>query len=170
MACMTRRELHCYDYVNQPYEAVRTTLLADPLGLFTRATSPSGVSAGAELHVTLGALDVAAEVAIAVRDVVETRAHDRAVTQIDFSWRAVRHPGLFPTMTACLRCYELSPTETQLEITGSYEPPLGITGQAVDAIAMHRVAETSVANFVRDVASFLRRTMQDAQVVREARA
>jgi hypothetical protein len=167
---MTRRELHCYDYVNQPYEAVRATLLANPLGVFTRATSPSSVDNGAELHVKVGALDVSAEVAIEVRDVVETRAHDRAVTQIDFTWHAVRHPHLFPTMTAFVRCFELSPTETQLEVSGSYEPPLGITGQAVDALAMHRVAEESVKNFVRDIANYLRRTMQGAQDLREARA
>jgi len=144
---MTRPELHCFDYVNHPYEAVRSALLADP---------PAVLAHAAALHAKLGPIDVGAPVAIEVRDIVETRAHDRAVTQIGFTWRAVNHPGLFPTMTAYLRAYQLSPTETQLEITGSYDPPLGVAGKAVDALAMHKVAEESIANFVRDVANYLR--------------
>jgi len=167
---MTRPELHCYDYVNHPYEAVRSALLADPVTLFAQATSPSSVDKGPELHVKLGVIDVAAEVAVEVRDIIEARAHDRASTQINFTWRATRHPGLFPVMTGTLRCYGLSPTETQLEVAGTYEPPLGVAGQAADALALHRVAEASIANFVHDIANYLRRTMTETQVAREARA
>ena len=149
---MTRPELHCYDYVNHPYEAVRSALLADPRAVLAHATS---------LHAKLGPVDVGTEVEIEVRDIIETRAHDRAVTQIDFTWRASKHPGLFPTMTAYLRCYVLSPSETQLEVSGTYEPPLGVAGKAVDALAMHKLAEESIANFVRDVANYLRGAMTE---------
>ncbi|HWO17337.1 MAG TPA: hypothetical protein VNO30_01130 [Kofleriaceae bacterium] len=52
--------------------------------------------------------------------------------------------------------YALTPNDTQLDLVGFYEPPLGILGVAVDAIAMHRIAEESVRGFVQDVAMFLR--------------
>jgi hypothetical protein len=59
-------------------------------------------------------------------------------------------------MRATLTVYPLTPTETQLDLAGTYDPPLGVLGEAVDAIAMHRIAEQSVTGFVRDVAAFLR--------------
>ena len=59
-------------------------------------------------------------------------------------------------LRASLTIYPLAAGETQLALEGTYDPPLGWIGDAIDAIAMHRVAEESVAGFVRDVAAYLR--------------
>ena len=158
----SRHELHAYDYVNHPYEAVRGALLADPLGTFQRATS-AAASKSAELHAKLGAIEVGAEVAIKVVAIEDARSpNDGAATNLVIEWSAVRRPELFPTMRATLSVYALTPTETQLDFTGTYDPPLGILGDAVDALAMRQVAKESVAGFIQEVARFLRASVSGA--------
>jgi hypothetical protein len=158
-------DLAAYDYVNHDYAHVRSAVLADPLALFRRATS-SGASA--ELHARLGAIELGAEIDIVVRAVSERRADfERPTTNLVIEWRAERNPGLFPVMQATFSLYPLSPTETQLELAGRYDPPLGVVGGAVDAMALHRFAKASVQRFVRDVAQTLRRELSMAAAVCE---
>ena len=47
-------------------------------------------------------------------------------------------------------------TETQLDFLGRYDPPLGIVGDAMDALVGRRIAEASVHRFIGDVARYLR--------------
>ena len=68
-------------------------------------------------------------------------------------------PRLFPFMKAELAIYPLTSTETQLDFSGAYEPPLGALGKAMNAVAGHRLAEASVHRFVNDVAGYLRTTL-----------
>jgi len=158
---MTRRhELRCYDYVNHPHEQVRDALSADALGIFERATRSAVARAtdlGAELRVRIGAVEIATDVEIQILTVADARSpDDQPATRIDLTWRSRRKPGLFPEMTGALWAYALAPRETQIELIGTYDPPLGLLGEAIDAIAMHRIAEASVQRFVGDVAAFLR--------------
>lgn len=158
---MTRRhELRCFDYVNRPYRAVHDALAANALEIFERATRSAADHAndlGAELRVRIGAIEIAADVAITITAVSPDRSPaNQPATRIDLAWKSRRSPGLFPEMTGSLWAYALSPHETQIEFTGTYDPPLGLFGDAIDAIALHRIAEDSVQKFVNDVASFLR--------------
>ena len=68
-------------------------------------------------------------------------------------------PSLFPFMKAELAIYPLTATETQLDFSGLYEPPLGAVGKALNAIAGHRIAEVAVHKFVNDVAGYLRESL-----------
>jgi hypothetical protein len=68
-------------------------------------------------------------------------------------------PSLFPFMKAELAIYPLTRTETQLDFSGLYEPPLGTVGKAVNAIIGRRIAEVSVHSFVDDVAGYLRQAL-----------
>lgn len=152
------RELHCSDYVHQPYDAVRDTLLADPRAIAHRATSTSAATAaGSVLRVTVGAIELAAEIEIEIlgdspgRSPTHQPAHVLAL-----AWSAPRRPGWFPEMRATLTMYAVSPMETQLDFDGTYRPPLGVFGAAVDALALHRFAEASIAGFLHEVAWFLR--------------
>jgi hypothetical protein len=158
---MTKRhELRCFDYVNHPYDQVNEALSANALAIFERATRSAADRAndvGAELHVRLGAVEIAADIAIEVTEVAGGRSPaNQPATRLDLTWKSRRSPGLFPAMTGSLWAYALSPRETQLELTGSYDPPLGLLGDAIDAIALHRIAEESVRRFITDVASYLR--------------
>jgi hypothetical protein len=58
-----------------------------------------------------------------------------------------------------LSAWPLSSTETQLEITGEYRPPLGMVGQAMDAALGHRIAEASVHSFLEDVVEQMKRDL-----------
>ena len=158
---MTRRhELRCFDYVNQPYQAVHDALSANALAIFERATHSAADHAsdlGAELRVRIGAIEIAADVEIAIASIGSARSPaNQPATRIDLSWKSRRSPGLFPEMAGSLWVYALAPRETQLEFLGSYDPPLGLFGDAIDAIALHRIAEASVQRFVNDIASYLR--------------
>jgi len=167
-AMTKQHELHAYDYVNRRYDNVRDTLLADPLGVFKQATvasTRSGQSAGGELHGQVGPLDVGAEIEVDVLGFEETRSPSgRGVSKIGIAWKAAHRPGLFPTMRAELLVYPLTPTETQLELAGTYDPPFGVIGDMIDAAGMARLAEETVTNFIHAVASYLRGPASAAKV------
>lgn len=54
-------------------------------------------------------------------------------------------------MDATLTAYPLTPGETQLDLDGHYQPPLGTVGSALDSAAGHRIAEATVLRLLRDV-------------------
>jgi hypothetical protein len=154
-----RRELHSYEYVTAPYERVRDALAHDAPALFQRATVTAAARAQSlvsELRVTIGALEVGREIDIAVHSVKEELSPlGEKRTRIELTWAAAQNAGLFPSMRATLSVYPLSSTETQLDLEGRYEPPLGLVGTALDALIGHRVAEASVRRFVQDIAARL---------------
>jgi hypothetical protein len=160
-------EVRSYDYINHPYARVREALLADPAAIFsaaTRAAADRAQSVAAELRVTIGGIDVAAEIAVTIGRAVDetTGTFGDPVTKIPISWEAARNPRFFPLMHAVLSVYRLTSSETQLDFLGSYEPPLGAIGGAVDALVGHRIAEASVHRFVADVAQYLRHHLRAA--------
>ena len=158
------RKVHCYQYVNRPFEAVRELLRMRALEVFQRATTSASARAsavGASLHAGAGPIDVAVDVRIhlqAVRD-EEGVAGMSPVTRITLAWEAARATALFPIMKAELSFWPLTSSETQLEIEGAYEPPLGRVGDAADAALGHRVAEATVHRFLDDVVEQIRREL-----------
>lgn len=158
------KRIRCYDYVNHPYQAVRDVLCGDTIGVFrdaTRAASERTRSLESELSVNIGGVNVGTEITIQVHQVLERPGHGKtpAMTVIDLEWAAANLPGLFPLMRAELLVYPLTSTETQLELSGKYDVPLGVLGGAVDAVVGHRVAEASVDRFIKHVATFLRQSL-----------
>ncbi|MBL9016240.1 MAG: hypothetical protein JNL83_18780 [Myxococcales bacterium] len=151
-------ELHCFDYVNHDYASVREALLADPLAIFRAATTRGARdAANSELRVVVGAMELAAEIEIDIVSTWPSRSPlGKPAQAITLTWKSPRRPGWFPTMSATLTCYALSSTETELDFDGTYDPPLGVFGAAIDAVALHEFAERAVANFVKEVASYLR--------------
>lgn len=152
------REIRSFDYVNHPYPAVRQALVSDPAAIFraaTRAASSRAESVAAALRVNLAGLEVSTEIALSVGEIQETSGSS-PVTRVPVSWQAAHRPGLFPLMDAELSLYPLTPTETQLDFHGRYDPPLSVVGDAADALVGHRIAEASVHRFVADVAQYLR--------------
>jgi hypothetical protein len=154
------QHLRVFDYVNHPYASVRDALAADPLAVFQRATSAAAARADAlssELRASIGPIDVAADIAIRVLATEAAESPDGGeATRITLEWQAAKHPGLFPVMRAVLSVYALTSTETQLELEGDYQPPLGALGRVVDAAIGHRIAEASVHRFIEQVATHLR--------------
>jgi hypothetical protein len=157
-------EIRCYDYVNHPYEQVRDALTHDALVVFqsaTKAAASRARSVAAELRVDIGGIALEADIVIHVKNIEEKgpEAMSAPRTRLRLEWEAARMPGLFPFMQADLAIYPLTSTETQLDFSGVYQPPLGPLGKAVNAVVGHRIAEVSVHRFVSDVAGYLRQTL-----------
>src|SRR5690606_10339782 len=83
-------------------------------------------------------------------------------TVIDLEWKASKRPGLFPVMKAVLSIYPLTATETQLDLSGEYEVPLGKVGEVLDSVVGHRIVEATVHRFIKDVAAYLRSELSKA--------
>ena len=71
---------------------------------------------------------------------------------VPLSWTAEGPTALFPRMDADLMLATLGPDASQLSLRGSYRPPMGAVGRALDRMLMHRVAESSVKGFVDRIA------------------
>jgi len=149
------REVRCYDYVPAPFERVRDLLRADGVAIFSRATTTANERARAlvaTLRLNVGAVEVGVDVQLRVKGITdEVDANGDPRTRLAFAWEATPRAALFPTMDAVLSVYPLSPQETQLDLDGRYQPPLGSLGNALDATAGHRVAEATVLRLLRDV-------------------
>lgn len=160
----TGRRIRSYDYVNHPYELVCDTLKQNAVSVFnsaTKAAASRAESVAAELHVDFAGIGVKADIKILVKGIEETApdATSSAGTKLLLEWEATTLPRLFPLMQGQLFLYPLTSTETQLDFSGIYEPPLGAVGKTMNAIVGHRIAEVSVHRFVADVAAYLRHAL-----------
>jgi hypothetical protein len=79
-----------------------------------------------------------------------------AVTLLPIRWRAASHAGLFPALDGQLEIASIGNTITQIGISATYEPPLGLLGKIADRALMHRVAEITVKDFLDRVGEQLR--------------
>lgn len=159
-----RLEIRCYDYVNHPYERVCDALKKGALTVFQAATKSAAAraqSVASELHVDFGGIGVKTDIKIAVKRIEEKAGKSGAspVTRLVLEWEAAKMPRLFPLMKGELFIYPLTSTETQLDFSGVYKPPLGAVGKTMNAIVGHRIAEASVHRFVDDVAGYLRQNL-----------
>jgi hypothetical protein len=156
----TAHEIQAYEYVNRPYEAVGAVLRLDPLGIFQRATVSASVRAEAlatTLRANVGPVEFGADAVVEVTSVEEgPHAPLGPRTRLGLTWHASKRPELFPTMMATLDVYALGPEETQVDFHGSYRPPLGVVGAAVDALVGHRIAQATVHRFVKEITERLR--------------
>jgi hypothetical protein len=157
------REVRSYDYVNHPYERVRDALRRDALMVFQSATKTAvarAESVATELRVDFGGIGIKADVKVHIKNVEEkVDTIPAPTTHLLLEWEAATMPGLFPVMQAELSIYPLTPTETQLDFLGHYEPPFGAIGKAINAVVGYRIAEASVHSFVTDVAGYLRQAL-----------
>ena len=88
-----------------------------------------------------------------VRLVVGTPTKGPGRLTVPLYWTAEGPTALFPKMDADLMLATLGPDATQLSLQGSYTPPMGAVGRALDRMLMHRVAQSSVKGFVDRVAA-----------------
>lgn len=159
------QQIRSYDYVNHPFEQVRDALCKDPQRVFQAATKAAAARANSlasELRIDLAGIQLGADISITVKGTAHAPASGTGgpSTVIQLEWEAANRPHLFPFMKAQLSLYPLTATETQLDFSGVYEPPLGVLGSAVNALVGHRIAESSVHRFVADVAQHLRANLE----------
>jgi hypothetical protein len=157
---MSRANVRTFEYVNQPYEHIRDILLTNAAGILGTASKAAASRTGelaASLSVAIKGVEVSKDVTISIGAVREEKGPRRSpVTHVDLVWEAQGSPRLFPVMSADLMAYPLSATETQIDLRGHYDPPLGVLGDAIDLAVGHRVAEAAVHRFVGAVVERLR--------------
>lgn len=114
-----------------------------------------GFWAPAEAHAVLGAqLLPGTLVTRSVRIGFGPLLEDDEVMVLPVWWEDDEHPHLFPTFDGGL---ELSEDDggTELQLAGSYEPPLGGLGRFADGLAGHRFVMASLERFVDDIGARL---------------
>src|SRR5262249_25934402 len=119
-------------------------------------------SVASELQVDFGGIGIKADITVCVGNIEEETDIPSPTTRLLLEWEATNMPGLFPVMDAELSLYPLTPTETQLDFFGHYEPPFGVVGKAVNTMVGYRIAEVSVHRFLGEVAGYLRQTLSSA--------
>ncbi|MEP7193165.1 MAG: hypothetical protein ABI903_09895 [Actinomycetota bacterium] len=70
-------------------------------------------------------------------------------------WSATGPSELFPIMEADLEIAPLGAVESQLRLSGSYEPPLGSIGRQLDRLLLHQLAEATVRAFLSELVAAL---------------
>ncbi len=153
------RPLHCYAYVEAPFDLVTRLLAEDARLVFQRATDDAAEQAGnlsRPLRVAVGGFDVGRDVTIDIRP-FEPRGITRSV--VPLRWHAESGKLLFPQLEAELEVSAVvfDPPLTQITVVGSYEPPLGVLGAGADRLLLHRLAEATLHRFTHEVADQIRR-------------
>lgn len=88
-----------------------------------------------------------------VRLTIGTAEIHRSGVVYPVTWTAVGAEALFPRLNAELILSHVGQNRTKLSFEGTYEPPLGPLGRAVDRAILGRVAESTVQNWVDQLAS-----------------
>ena len=71
------------------------------------------------------------------------------------SWTAVGAQALFPKLTGELVLSHVGPEQTRLSLEANYQPPMGPLGRVVDRVVLGRFAESTVKNWVDQLAEAL---------------
>lgn len=138
--------------LNLPVAQVRAALLDSPASWLPAMVDGALERADpllAEVGIGPAALRVTRRVVVRLGEPVEFPSR----LSIPMTWE----PGgrLLPRLEGELELGALGEGRTQLSISGRYDPPLGVVGRTVDRIALHRVAEATVKDFLDQVACLL---------------
>jgi hypothetical protein len=74
---------------------------------------------------------------------------------VPVAWHATGPAGLFPVLEGKLTVQPLGQRSSILWIGATYQPPLGGLGHELDDVALHNVANATIADFVEGIAARL---------------
>ncbi|MDA8196963.1 MAG: hypothetical protein M0019_07145 [Actinomycetota bacterium] len=67
---------------------------------------------------------------------------------IPICWAPISASYMFPRLEGELEFTESDPGNVRISLRGSYRAPLGLLGEHMDRMVMHRMAESTVRNFL----------------------
>lgn len=135
--------------IDAPFQRAEEALLAELAAL------PGSAGLAYREGESLGArVGLAGPVAKTVRVTVGRPIRSLDHTTVPLMWEATGPTGLFPKMEADLLLARLGDDYSHLSFRGSYDPPFGLLGEAIDRI-LHRVAEGTVRRFTDRLAASL---------------
>jgi len=92
--------------------------------------------------------------AVTVPVTVETRGADlHTPGAIPLSLHATNHTAWFPSFRGQIRSEAVGPLESILRLAGTYQTPLGVLGELVDATVLGHAAERTLRSFLDRVRS-----------------
>lgn len=110
-----------------------------------------------DLGAPLGAL-----IAVPVRARV-TSAH--ASHEWGIAIEAAERASLYPTFTGVMTLVPTTAAGCAIQLNGTYVPPLGKLGRAIDMTLLRGTAETTLRHFVRELASMITERVRWSQFV-----
>jgi len=113
-------------------------------------TSEDAYSQGSAGLTRVGLTGLSKLVRVQVRELAATEGSARMAIR----WEATGPGGaLFPVLDADITLEPAGEQVTLLKMAGSYRPPLGAMGQAMDRVILHRVAAATIRSFAERVAA-----------------
>ena len=82
-------------------------------------------------------------------------AAQRDSVMVAVSWTAVGGPPLFPSMEGTLHADPYGSQSTRLTLNARYDPPMRALGTLIDRVLMHRLAQSTMDDFVHRLAASL---------------
>jgi len=121
-----------------------------------RSVSESAYEGGCEGLVRVGPFGDLSGLSKLVRVRVLAPVRHEAVETVSLRWEATGPAGeLFPVLDADLTLTADGDDRSRLAVVGSYRPPLGRAGAAVDRAIMNRVATATLRAVLDELASLL---------------
>jgi hypothetical protein len=117
---------------------------------------------GYEARARLGLGFLAKKVVVRIGDPSVSQKHLVAPLRV----MATGPEGLFPHLDANLEISSLVPGSVVIRLVGTYRPPLGRTGEVLDKVVLHKVAEATLDNFLDEIVSRLEHPTFLASVAR----
>jgi hypothetical protein len=156
------RPLHCYAYVEAPFDVVSRVLASDAAGVLQHATDDAAEQTDVLTHslsVDVAGVELSREVRIEVGDFAPVGV---ARATVPLRWEATAARPVFPHVDAELEVAAVTfePPLTQVTLQGTYVPPLGVLGAGVDALVLHRIADAAIHRFTHELADAIRRAVE----------
>ena len=137
-----------------PYSSVAVTrILTDRGHHWTISLDGDGRSQLAKVGVKLGDIPIYKHVRLQVGN--SYLAEHRESVMLAVSWTAVGGPPLFPRMEGTLHADPYGSQSTRLTLNARYDPPMGALGRLIDRALMHRLAQSTMDDFVLRLAAAL---------------
>lgn len=150
---MTKRHIHIYDGVRMPFGEVRHLLRDHPADVF-QVPLEAGLAGVHEAHTALeldlGNLHLAKRVILDITDYTDLPG-PIPLGRMTLRLEPEDHSAMFPVIDADLEVEPIDPSGTMVSLLGSYEPPLGALGAAVDRLVLHQMAELTLKGFFHDL-------------------
>ena len=75
---------------------------------------------------------------------------------LSFRWSSIGGAPLFPRLEGELELAPLGEAQTEIQVHGQYDPPVGFLGRGLDRILLHRIAESTMRAFLNRICSSVR--------------
>lgn len=143
-------ELHLQRVIEQPYELLEARLREGP-----ERWLPGFAGQGERISGELTFQQSGARVRRRIEVKIGPVQHFAYGVTVQVAWKGARHSELYPELEGHLRLERQGDGASMLRLDARYTPPGGRVGASVDRAVMHRVAESSVRDFVTGVAKLL---------------